>query len=314
MARSSWSIGSLPSAIGKTVVVTGANSGIGFEAALQFARKGAHTVLACRDPVKGLFAADCIRAELPNSNVEVLQLDLASLRSIRSFTKEFGMRNRKLDVLCNNAGVMALPRGLTEDGFEMQLGVNHLGHYALTGLLLDRLLAANEPRVVTVASSAHRTGVIHFDDLNWTQGYRKWRAYGQSKLANLLFTFELHRRIESHKLNLLSVACHPGYAATNLQIAGPRMEGRRGREMLFRLANRLIAQEPATGALTLLHASLSVEVTGGDYIGPRGFAQARGTPTKVTCSSAARDPVAGARLWEVSREVTGVDYPLLDEN
>ena len=218
----------------KTIVVTGGNSGIGYEAALEFARKRADVILACRDLGQGSKPPPAqISASSPGAKVEVMELDLSSLASVRGFADAFHLGHPALHVLCNNAGVMAIPYRHTVDGFEMQFGTNHLGHFALTGLLLDRLLATEGARVVNVGSGAHRMGSIRFDDLQWQNGYRKWMAYGQSKLANLLFTFELQRRADASGAKLLSVACHPGYAATNLQAAGPRMQGSSMMESLF---------------------------------------------------------------------------------
>jgi hypothetical protein len=192
----------------------------------------------------------------------------------------------------------------------MQFGTNHLGHFALTGLLIDKLLAAERARVVTVSSSAHRIGRIRFDDLQWERSYQKWSAYGQSKLANLLFTFELQRKFEAASRNLLSVACHPGYAATNLQAAGPRMEGSSFQESLMELGNRLFSQSAAKGALPTLYAAAAPDVRGGDYIGPDGIAEMWGYPRKVGCSAAARDRLDAARLWETSERLTGVHYAI----
>src|SRR5580704_10619175 len=218
-----WTADEIPDLSGKTIVVTGANSGIGLEAAREFARKHADVILACRDLGKARTAAADITASAPGAKVDVMELDLSNLASVRGFSDAFHLQRQTLHVLCNNAGVMAIPYRQTADGFEMQFGTNHLGHFALTGLLLDRLLATEGARVVNVASGAHRMGSIRFEDLQWKNGYRKWRAYGQSKLANLLFTSEMQRKVDAAGKKLLSVACHPGYAATNLQAVGPRM-------------------------------------------------------------------------------------------
>jgi NAD(P)-dependent dehydrogenase (short-subunit alcohol dehydrogenase family) len=211
-------------------------------------------------------------------------------------------------VLCNNAGVMAIPYRQTVDGFEMQFGTNHLGHFALTGLLLDRLIATDGARVVNVASGAHRMGKIRFDDLQWKNGYRKWMAYGQSKLANLLFTLELQRKIDAAGKKLLAVACHPGYAATNLQAMGPRMSGSSMLESIFSVANNVFAQSAAMGALPTEYAAVAPEVHGADYIGPDGMAEMWGNPAQVGRSAAAQDAAAAARLWEVSEKLTNVHY------
>ncbi len=303
-----WTANDMPDLSGKTIIVTGGNSGIGYEAALQFARKKATTILACRNLDKANAAAAQIVASNPGATVEVMELDLSSLASIRNFADAFHKSRRNLDALVNNAGVMALPYRKTVDGFEMQFGTNHLGHFALTGLLLDALLAADGARVVNVSSGAHRMGRIRFDDLQWERSYYKWFAYGQSKLANLLFTFELQRRADKAGAKLLAVGCHPGYAATNLQSAGPRMQGASGMESFWGTMNGMFAQSAGMGALPTLYAATSPEVRGGDYIGPDGIAEMWGHPTKVACSSAAKDPAVAARLWEVSEQLTNVHY------
>lgn len=303
-----WTADDLSDLSGKRIVVTGGNSGIGFQAAREFARKGASVVLARRSIEKAQAAAAQITAALPHAVVEAMELDLASLESVRNFARSFCTKHRNLHVLCNNAGVMALPHRRTADGFEMQFGTNHLGHFALTGLLLDRLFRTEGARVVTVSSSAHRMGRIIFDDLQGERFYSEWLAYGQSKLANLLFTFELQRRVERAGLSLMSVACHPGYAATNLQAAGPRMRGLWMIEAAIDFANRIFAQSAAMGALPLLYAAASPDVTGGDFIGPDGPGELRGHPIKVPCSIAARDHATAQRLWDASERLTGVSF------
>jgi len=298
----------MPDLSGKTVIVTGGNSGIGYEAALQFARKKARTILACRSLDKANAAAKQIAASNPGAAVEVMELDLSSLASIRSFADAFHKSHRSVDTLVNNAGVMALPYRKTVDGFEMQFGTNHLGHFALTGLLLDVLLATNGARVVNVSSGAHRMGRIRFHDLQWERGYYKWFAYGQSKLANLLFNFELQRRADAAHAKLLAVACHPGYAATNLQAAGPQMRGSSAMESLWGVLNGTFAQSAAMGALPTLYAATSPEVRGNDYIGPDGMGEMWGHPTKVNTSAAAKDAAIAAKLWDVSEQLTKVHY------
>jgi NAD(P)-dependent dehydrogenase (short-subunit alcohol dehydrogenase family) len=305
-----WSADDLPDLSGKTIVVTGGNSGIGYEAAIQFARRQARVVLACRNMDKASAASERITALAPGASVEAMALDLSSLASVRGFADAFKARNRMLHVLCNNAGVMAIPYSRTADGFEMQFGTNHLGHFALTGLLLDRLLAADGARVVNVSSGAHRMGQIHFDDLKLEHGYGKWRAYGQSKLANLLFTYELQRRIEAAGAKLISVACHPGYAATNLQAMGPRMSGSAVMETMMGLANRLFAQSAAMGALPTLYAAAAPDLRGGEYIGPDGLGEMWGHPVKVNSNAASHDTSAATRLWQISEQLTNVRYPL----
>ncbi|MHB8382003.1 MAG: oxidoreductase [Candidatus Binataceae bacterium] len=310
-ANGKWTADDLPDLARKNIIVTGGNSGIGYEAAVQFARKGAEVILACRNLTKAGAAAAQIKAAYPSAKIEAMALDLSNLASIREFASAYRARYRTLDILVNNAGVMALPYSRTADGFEMQFGTNHLGHFALTGLLLEAILAVDGARVVNVSSGAHRMGAIRFDDLNWTEGYTKWRAYGQSKLANLLFTLELQRRINAHSARLLAVACHPGYAATNLQAAGPRMEGSAFMESLFSVANRMLAQSAAMGALPTLYAAAAPDVRGGDYIGPDGIAEMWGNPTRVKRSAAAQDQSVATRLWSVSEQMTGVHYDAL---
>ncbi|MGA7872009.1 MAG: oxidoreductase [Candidatus Binatus sp.] len=303
-----WTADDIPDLSGKTIVVTGGNSGIGYEAALAFARKRADVTLACRDLGKARTAAAQITASAPGAKVAVMELDLSNLASVRGFADAFHLEHPALHVLCNNAGVMAIPYRQTADGFEMQFGTNHLGHFALTGLLLDRLLATDGARVVNVSSGAHRMGTIRFDDLQWHNGYRKWMAYGQSKLANLLFTLELQRKVDAAGKKLLCVACHPGYAATNLQAAGPRMSGSSMLESIFSVANSLLAQSAAMGALPTEYAAVAPDVHGGDYIGPDGIAELWGNPVKVSCSAAAQDAAVAARLWQVSEQLTSVHY------
>jgi NAD(P)-dependent dehydrogenase (short-subunit alcohol dehydrogenase family) len=298
----SWSTADIPDLSGRTAVVTGANGGLGFETSRALAARGAHVVLACRDLLKGGVASEHIAKEHPSASVELAELDLSSLASIRSFAEGFASRHAQLHILCNNAGVMALPYRQTADGFEMQLGTNHLGHFALTGLLLPRLLATGGARVVTVSSTMHRIGRIRFDDLHGAHRYRKWRAYGQSKLANLLFTYELAHRAARKGAGLVAAAAHPGYAATNLQFAGPRMEGSTLMERLSGWGNRLIAQ---------LYAATAPDVRGGEYFGPDGFAELRGRPKRVGSSQRSHDREVAERLWRASEELTNVRYDAL---
>jgi NAD(P)-dependent dehydrogenase (short-subunit alcohol dehydrogenase family) len=300
----SWKAADMASQDGRFAVVTGANSGLGFHTALELARAGARVVLAVRSRERGEEALERIRDEVPDGDAEVRELDLADLASVRAFAAAV---DEPLDLLVNNAGVMALPQRKTADGFEMQFGTNHLGHFALTGLLLPRLLSAERPRVVTVSSGAHRIGHIDFSDLQGERDYQRWRAYGQSKLANLLFALELQRRSDAADAALLSVAAHPGYAATNLQYAGPEMEGSRLKKLLMRVGNVVIAQSDARGALPILYAATE-DVPGGAYAGPSGFREARGSPKLVGMTKEAADPDVARRLWQVSEELTGVRY------
>ncbi len=303
-----WSPDDIPDLSGKVAVVTGANSGIGLGAAGLLADHGADVVMACRDPGRAQAALEKLQARGPRGQVETMALDLADLASVRAFAEAYGARRERLDLLCNNAGVMALPRQLTADGFEMQIGVNHFGHFALTGLLLPALLASQGARVVTVSSVAHRMGRMHWDDLDLERRYERWRAYGQSKLANLLFAFELQRRLARAAHPAISLACHPGYANTNLQFVAPEMEGAGLRKAFFRTSNRLFAQSPEQGAWPTVYAATAPELAGGEYIGPSGLGEMRGPPKRVGCARAAQDEAAAARLWDLSVERTGTDY------
>jgi NAD(P)-dependent dehydrogenase (short-subunit alcohol dehydrogenase family) len=306
-----WTTSDIPDLKGRTVVVTGANSGLGFEGARAFAGREARVILACRNLDKGEAARQKIVGEHPGASVEVMALDLASLASVRAFAGQLGTQTSRLDVLCNNAGVMALPRRETADGFEMQLGTNHLGHFALTGLLLPLLLATPGARIVTMSSGAHRMGRIDFDDLHAKRSYGKWSAYGQSKLANLLFAYELDRRLKAKRADAISVACHPGYSATELQAAGPKMEGSTLMERVMSLGNFLLSQDAATGALPMLYAATATNVQGGDYIGPDGIGELWGYPKKVESNARSHDRETAAQLWKVSEEATGVRYDAL---
>jgi NAD(P)-dependent dehydrogenase (short-subunit alcohol dehydrogenase family) len=299
---SKWTTGDIPDLAGKRAIVTGANSGLGLHTALELTRHGATVVLACRSAERGEKALATIRAAVPDGDVVLGSLDLADLASVRAFAEA---NAAPLDLLVNNAGVMALPRRTTADGFEMQFGTNHLGHFALTGLLLPALLERPGARVVTVTSMMHWMGSIDFDDLDAERGYHRWPVYCQAKLANLVFTKELDRRAP-----FVSVASHPGYASTNLQQAGPRMDGSRAREVLFGGLNRLVGQSDAAGAWPSLYAA-TAEVEGGQCYGPRGPGQSRGAPTRVRTLGRAADPELGRRLWEVSEERTGVSYDAL---
>ena len=304
--KTKWTRRDIPKMSGKTAIVTGANSGLGFEITLGLAAAGAQVILACRDKARTEAAMGRIRQAAPAANLAFMPLDLADLASVRAFAQRFSAGHAKLDLLCNNAGVMALPLRRTQDGFEMQIGTNHLGHFALTGLLLPALRATPGARVATMSSGFHKPGRIRFDDLNWNEGYSKWPAYFQSKLANLLFMFELQRRFSRHGIKAISVAAHPGYAATNLQLAGPEMENSGLGKTLMRLANTYVAQSAAQGALPMLCAATSADIRGGDYIGPDGLGEMRGFPRKVGCSARARDAAAATRLWTLSEQLTGV--------
>lgn len=303
-----WSTADIPDLAGRSMIVTGANSGIGLEAAKALVARGAQVTLAVRDTAKGAAAAEQIRAATPDARVEVAALDLADLSSVERFAAQWKQdHSLGLDVLINNAGVMAIPRRVTADGFEMQLGTNHLGHFALTGQLVDALKP--DGRVVTVSSGAHRFGKMDFDDLQSAHSYSKWGAYGQSKLANILFALELHRRAEAADVALRSTAVHPGYADTNLQSVGPQMSGSRVGELVMKVVNRVMAQPAEHGAWPTLMAATDPGVPGGVFIGPTQWRGQRGKPGLETPSDAARDPQSARTLWQVSEELTGVTYP-----
>lgn len=297
---SKWTDAQIPDQTGKQVIVTGSNSGIGFEAARALAARGAAVVLACRSEAKAAQARARILAEHADAVVSVMALDLADLDQVRSFAARMGERFDHLDLLINNAGVMMPPASKTKQGFELQFGVNHLGHFALTGLLLEQLQARAGARVVNVSSQAHRQGRMNFDDLDFeARGYDRMAAYGQSKLANLLFTFELQRRFAAAGVGVLVAAAHPGWTRTNLQ----QHWG------LADLLNPLLGMAPAKGALPTLRAATDPEVRSGDYYGPRGIYQMWGYPKRVGTTKAARSEADAARLWEVSELRTGVRYP-----
>ena len=291
-----WTAEDIPDQSGRRAIVTGANSGLGWHVSTELVRHGARVILACRNTERGQRALDGLLAEVPGADAELRSLDLASLDSVREFAA--GVEG-PVDLLINNAGVMAGPHRRTADGFELQFGTNHLGHFALTGLLLDRLLASPDPRVVTVSSGAHRMGKMNFDDLQSERHYWRWGAYGQSKLSNLLFATELQRRGGGR---LTSVAAHPGYAATNLQTTGHAID-----DLFMKVTNFVIAQSDAMGALPLLYAA-TMEVPGGSYVGPDGIGEQRGHPKLVGMSGRARNEDDARRLWETSEELTGVHY------
>jgi NAD(P)-dependent dehydrogenase (short-subunit alcohol dehydrogenase family) len=315
MAASKWTAEQIPSQAGKTALITGANSGVGYQAALQLARHGAHVLLGCRNLAKGQAALERLRREAPGSSAEVAELDMASLASICRFAAEFAARRIGLDLLVNNAGVMALPqRELTADGFERQFGTNHLGHFALTGLLMPQLLAAQAAsgqaaRVVTVASIAHRRGKIEFDNLQGERKYSPRDAYNQSKLANLMFALELDRRARAAGSRLVSIPVHPGVARTRIIENGMRPTGLKA--MVIGMVGAVVMQSDEAGALPTLYAATSPAAKGGEYIGPDGFMGIKGSPVVEQPKPQALDEAVAKRLWTVSEELTGVGYPPL---
>jgi protochlorophyllide reductase len=296
---SKWTAADIPDQTGRTVLITGANSGLGLRSAEALATKGARVLLACRNPTKAAGALEQVAARATAAPPEVVPLDLADLDSVRAAAMDVAGRVDALDVLMNNAGVMAVPLARTPQGFELQLGTNHLGHFALTGLLLPQLRAAAAPRVVTTSSQAHRTGRMRWDVLQWERRYERWQAYGQSKLANLLFMRELARR---SRATVLSAAAHPGWSATHLQ-SGAGLTKR-----LSALGNHLFAQSDAMGALPQLYAATMPDVVGGDYWGPDGMFERAGHPTRVGSTSASQDMTDAARLWDLSEQLTGVTF------
>lgn len=303
-----WTADDIPDQTGRTAMITGANSGLGLRSAEALAAKGARVLLACRNATKAAGALEAVKAKAIGASPEVVALDLSSLTSVREGVSGLADSLDRLDVLLNNAGIMAVPKATTVDGFESQFGTNHLGHYALTGLLLPTLLAAPEPRVVTVSSNAHRFGRLHLDDLFFERRrYSRWGAYGQSKLANLLFTSELQRQAVEHHTAVTAAAAHPGFAATNLG-SGPTV-GAAFLKPVVALSNKLIGQPDHMGALPQLYAASMPDVAPDDYWGPDAFREQRGHPTRVGRSAAALDEVAATRLWTRSEDLTGVTYP-----
>ncbi|KUM81185.1 oxidoreductase [Streptomyces curacoi] len=305
---SGWTAHDIPDQSGRVAVVTGANSGLGYVTARELARKGARVVLACRSEVRGAAAVERLVSEVRGADVELTRLDLGDLGCVREFATAFPYG--RLDLLVNNAGVMAVPYGTTADGFETQFGVNHLGHFALTGLLLPALLGTPGARVVTVSSPLHALSTIDLHDLNSERRYRRWLAYARSKTANLLFTHELARRLAAREADVVAAAAHPGYAATNLQTAGPRMAGRRGSEWFMRSATRLLAQSAEAGALPVLYAATAPDVRPDSFTGP-SFVHWRGSPAPCRRAPWTVDDRAGELLWEASQRLTGVAYEAL---
>ncbi|HEU5421005.1 MAG TPA: oxidoreductase [Streptosporangiaceae bacterium] len=297
-----WGIADIPDQTGRTAVVTGANTGIGLEAARFLAGAGAHVVLAGRNPDKTRAAAAGITEGLPQAQVSTLTLDLAALESVRAAAVQIRKAHPRLDLLINNAGVMMPPYGQTTDGFELQFGTNHLGHFALTGLVLPSLLEVPGSRVVTISSNGHKVGRIHFDDLQWERHYRKMSAYAQSKLANLLFTYELQRRLAAAGAPTIAVAAHPGTASTELT---------RHMSLFSQVGARIGPHHDARGgALPTVRAATDPAASGGSYYGPAGIGEFAGPPRLVRSSSRSRDTATGQRLWRESERLTGVTFPV----
>jgi NAD(P)-dependent dehydrogenase (short-subunit alcohol dehydrogenase family) len=299
-----WTLENMPDQTGRIAIVTGANTGIGFETAAALAAKHAKVVMACRNSQKAEDAMGRIRERTPDAELEFIELDLAGLASVERFAATFRAGHDRLDLLINNAGVMIPPLGHTEDGFELQFGCNHLGHFALTGRLMDLLEATPGARVVNLSSMAHRYGTMDFENLNAEKGYDKMPAYGQSKLANLLFTFELQRRLEAAGSSVAAAAAHPGWTGTDLQRhSGP-----------IRFLNFFFAQTPPMGALPTLRAAADPQTESGDYFGPRGLYEMRGYPKKVGTTPKAKNELDARRLWDISEELTGVSFLSRESN
>lgn len=297
-----WLVANVSSQIGRVFVVTGANSGLGLETARALGSRGATVIMAVRDMAKGEAAVEALTAEQPEARFELRHLDLADLDSVR----EFAAGVERVDVLVNNAGVMMPPHSHTKQGYELQFGVNHLAHFALTLLLFNTLLQSNDPRVVTVSSGLHHRGRIHFEDLHGNQKYSPTGYYSQSKLANVVFGLELHRRLRSNGFGMRSVLAHPGYAATNLQSSGPRGVAK----LLMKVGNKVMAQDVTMGALPQIYAAAGTDVESGQFYGPDGRGENKGYPTLVEPLVEARDRELGRRLWDVSEELTGVHIDL----
>jgi NAD(P)-dependent dehydrogenase (short-subunit alcohol dehydrogenase family) len=299
---SNWTANDIPNQAGRTFVVTGANSGLGYIMSLELAHRGAHVIMTARNEARGRAAVARIKSAIPDASLELRLLDLADLDDVKAFAARLLAENTPIDVLVNNAGVMMPPRTLTRQGFELQFGVNHLAHFALTGLLLDRLKQGRDPRIVTISSDLHRRGRIHFDDLDGSKGYGRVAFYAQSKFANALFGLELHRRLQACGSPTRSLLAHPGYAATNLQLSGPT-----GILKLFmRIGNRFMAQPVEMGTLNQLYAATAEEAESGQFIGPDGKNELKGYPSLVQPVAAAQDTTLAKRLWLLSEELTGV--------
>ncbi len=300
----SFDIDNIPNQEGKVAIVTGANSGLGFETTRGLVKKGFLVIMACRDLKKAHLAHNKIIKEFASADLKILHIDTSSLKSVRAFANEFLQHYQKLDLLINNAGIMVPPYSLTEDGFESQLGTNYLGHFLLTGLLLGVLENAENSRVITLSSIAHKRGKIDFEDLHFKKhNYKKWDAYGQSKLACLMFAYELDRRLKVKGSKIMSVASHPGVSLTNLWNYMPR-----GFSLISPLFNLFLSQSAEDGAKPTLLAGLDINVKGGEYFGPTGFNEMKGEPGKVFSTLLSKNKEIAKKLWSVSEELTGINY------
>ena len=298
MKQQKWNSENISDQKGKVVIVTGSSGGLGYETAKVLANKNATVIVAVRNEEKGNVAVDKIKLENQNADVQVMLVDLSNLKSVHQFAENFKSKFEKLDLLINNAGVMVPPHTKTKDGFELQFGTNHLGHFALTGLLIDLLKKSPGSRIVNVSSTAHKIGKLNFDDLNWeTRPYKKIRSYADSKLANLYFTRELQKRLNKESANVIVASAHPGGSSTGVS-----------RHSFFFRALSILGQDSKMGALPTLYAAVAADVQGNDYIGPSGFQEFRGFPKKVESSVLAKNDDAAAKLWDASEKMTGVIY------
>lgn len=310
--KKKWTANDIPNLTGKVLVVTGANSGLGFECTRIYAEKGATVVMAVRNTTKGEKARDEILAAVPNADLDLMTLDVGDLASVRQFAEAFKAKYDRLDLLLNNAGVMAIPRQETADGFEMQLGVNHLGHFALTGLLLDVIVNTPNARIHNVTSSANYMGNINFDDLMGEKDYGRWTAYGQSKLANVFFTFELQKRLTAAGYDTIVNTSHPGIVLTNLQANSVAQSNTRLEAILYRVIEPIMAQDVSMGVLPMLYGTTATDARGGVFYGPRTF-NMRGYPAEKKANKSAYDAAALKRFWEASEELTGIRYDMLEK-
>lgn len=300
-----WTAEQIPDQSGRVAIVTGANSGVGLVESRELARKGAKVIMACRSAEKAERALGEIKAAVPGADIEFEQLDLASLDSVRDFAARFRERGDALDLLINNAGIMAPPRGETAEGYELQFGTNHLGHFALTNLLLDRMVGRHDARVVTVSSNAHKLWHVNFDNLQGDRRYFRWNAYNQSKLANLMFALELDRRLIAAGSDIISLAAQPGYAATNLHQSAPLFD-----RAVMAVLERVASHPAEIGALSILHAATEPNVSGSSYVEPERMLGLRGYPSLGRPTAAARNEADAKRLWQISEELTGTSFPL----
>lgn len=309
LLKKNWNYDDIGDQTGKTFLITGANSGLGFSASRGLASHGATVIMTSRNLEKGNKAADEIKEKFPNAKLEVMQLDLASFKSIKEFANSFKSKYNQLNGLLNNAGIMQPPFRKTEDGLELQMGTNHFGHYLLTGLLLGVIKATPGSRVISQSSVVHEsTKGINFDDINNEKKYNRTEVYAQSKLANLLFVFELNRKFTEHNIDAIALGVHPGYSATNLQSTGPSLGGASIFSRMYKISNFLIAQNVEKGALPLVYAAVAPDVKGGDYIGPTGMRRMRGYPRRLKAKKTAYDEEAAKKLWVISEEKTGFKY------